>query len=66
MITIDLQGPQGNAFFLLATAKRLSKQIGYDYKTVESEMTSGDYDHLLEVFEDYFGMYVTFENYPGE
>ena len=27
-ITIDLTGPQGNAFFLLGTAKKLASQLG--------------------------------------
>ena len=29
------------------------------YGPIADEMTSGDYEHLLEVFEKYFGSFVT-------
>jgi hypothetical protein len=58
-IEIDLTGPQGNAFFLLGTAQRLSKQLGFDVQTVLSEMRSGDYENLIQVFDSYFGSVVT-------
>ena len=32
---IDLDGPNGNAFYLLATACKLSKQLGLDNKAIE-------------------------------
>ena len=57
-IEIDLTGPDGNAFVLLGYARNLSKELGIDYKKVETEMTSGDYDNLLNVFDKYFGEYV--------
>jgi hypothetical protein len=57
-IEIDLTGPDGNAFVLLGYAKDLSKQLGVNYEKVKSEMTSGDYDNLLNVFDKYFGEYV--------
>ena len=63
-IVIDLTGPQGNAFFLLATANRLAKQLGADHFQVLElleEMKSGDYEHLIEVFDRHFGDYVTLE-----
>jgi hypothetical protein len=58
-IEIDLTGPQGNAFFLLGTAQRLSKQLGFDTQKVLSEMQSGDYENLIQVFDSYFGSVVT-------
>lgn len=58
---IDLTGPDGNAFSLMGYATRFGKQLGYDTNTIIGEMTSGDYDHLLEVFEKYFGDYVILE-----
>jgi hypothetical protein len=58
MIEIDLLGPDGNAFVLLGYAKNLSKQLGINYEKVKSEMTSGDYENLLIVFDKYFGEYV--------
>ena len=58
MIEIDLTGPDGNAFVLLDYAKNLSKQLDISYEKVKSEMTSGDYENLLIVFDKYFGEYV--------
>jgi hypothetical protein len=61
-ITIDLTGPQGNAFYLLGTAKNLSKQLGLDSNKVMDEMKSGDYDNLVNTFDKYFGSFVTLYN----
>ena len=58
-ITIDLTGPQGNAFYLLGTASNLAKQLGFDGKEIQSEMMNGDYENLIEVFDSYFGSFVT-------
>lgn len=60
-IVIDLSGPDGNAFALLAYAKQLSKQIGVDHVQVREEMMSGDYENLIQVFDKYFGEYVVLE-----
>ena len=61
-ITIDLTGPQGNAFYLLGTAKNLSNQLGLDSNKVMDEMKSGDYDNLVNTFDKYFGSIVTLYN----
>lgn len=58
-IEIDLTGPQGNAFFLIGTARNLAKQFGMDSKKITSEMMSGDYENLIEVFDREFGSVVT-------
>lgn len=58
-IEIDLTGPQGNAFYLLGTAKNLAKQLGLDSKKIMEEMMSGDYENLLQVFDKNFGSIVT-------
>lgn len=58
-IEIDLTGPQGNAFFLLGTASKLSKQLGLDTDKILTEMKSGDYENLLQVFDTNFGSFVT-------
>lgn len=58
-LEIDLTGPDGNAFVLIGYASRLSKQLGLDSKQVTTEMMSGDYEHLLQTFEKYFGDFVT-------
>lgn len=60
-IVIDLTGPDGNAFALMAYASRFAKQLGRDDKAIREEMMSGDYEHLLEVFDREFGDYVVLE-----
>jgi len=57
-ITIDLTGPQGNAFFLLGTASRLAKQLNLDDDKIQQEMMSGEYENLVETFDKYFGKHV--------
>jgi hypothetical protein len=57
-IEIDLTGPQGNAFYLLGTASDLANQLKLDKKQIRDEMTSGDYENLLQVFDKYFGDFV--------
>ncbi len=60
-IIIDLTGPDGNAFVLMGYANRFAKQLGLDSSKIINEMTSGDYEHLLEVFDGYFGSFVILE-----
>ena len=60
-IVIDLTGPDGNAFALLAYAKRFAQQLSYDFDQIKNEMTSGDYENLIRVFDDYFGEIVILE-----
>jgi len=60
-IVIDLTGPDGNAFALLAYAKRFAQQLKYDFSKIQDEMTSGDYENLVQVFDDYFGNFVILE-----
>jgi len=99
-IIIDLTGPEGNAFFLLARAKNYANQIWGDEETDEiafersiskgldelyeladgmeekygenklkvannmgeyicAKMKESDYENLLQVFDHYFGSFVT-------
>ena len=60
-IVIDLTGPDGNAFALLGYAKRFTKQLGLEFDEISKEMTSGDYENLLEVFDKHFGEFVILE-----
>jgi hypothetical protein len=55
---IDLLGPEGNAFHLLAVARGLAKKLGHDPEKIFNEMTADDYEHLIKVFDSYFGNYV--------
>ena len=58
-IEIDLTGPDGNAFTLIAYGSRLAKQLGLDKDVIQKEMMSGDYENLLKVFDKHFGHFVT-------
>ncbi len=60
-IIIDLTGPDGNAFVLMATAVSLARQFGKDGKAIREEMMTGDYEHLLSVFDREFGAFVILE-----
>lgn len=60
-IVIDLTGPDGNAFNLLAQANALSRQLGLDADKITSEMKEGNYENLVQTFDNYFGEYVTLE-----
>lgn len=66
MRQIDLAGPEGNAFALMATAQTWGKQLGLDTKAIIADMQSGDYEHLLEVFEANFQHVAVLLNKPGE
>ena len=57
-IEIDLTGPQGNAFSLMGYARNFSRQLGIDPNEVIAKMTSGDYENLVNVFDEYFGDFV--------
>ena len=58
---IDLTGPEGNAFCLMGYARRYARQLGLDSDKVIGEMMRGDYENLLNVFDNYFGDYVILE-----
>ena len=61
-IEIDLTGPDGNAYYLLALAQDLSKQLGHDELRAERiirEMQLTDYEGLLYTFDREFGTLVT-------
>ena len=58
-ISIDLTGPDGNAFVLIGTATKLARQLGLDGKAIQTEMMKGDYEHLVATFDKHFGHFVT-------
>lgn len=61
-LTIDLSGPEGNAFYLIGQAKKLAKELGKDGKAIAEEMMSSDYKNVLSVFKREFGSIVTLIN----
>lgn len=61
-IEIDLCGPDGNAFVLIAIAKNLAKQLDYDSAEIDAlieRMMSGDYENLIAVMDAEFGDLIT-------
>lgn len=60
-IVIDLTGPDGNAYALMAYAKRFARELGLDAEEIISNMTSGDYENLIQVFDENFGSFVILE-----
>jgi len=58
-ISIDLTGPNGNAFYLIGAANNLARQLGLDGKAIQAEMMKGDYENLVKVFDKHFGHFVT-------
>ena len=64
IIRIDLDGPNGNAFYLLGTAQQLAKQCGLDDVMITEEMQSGDYMNLVKTMDKYFPFVVFETNNP--
>ena len=58
-IEIDLTGEQGNVFYLIAQGGRYCKQLGLNSEVFTRRMMSGDYENAVNVFEEYFGSFVT-------
>lgn len=61
-LEIDLTGPNGNAFYLIGTARNLGKQLGYTkgmLSKLTEELQSSDYENLVKVFDIHFGQYIT-------
>jgi hypothetical protein len=65
---IDLKGPKGNAFALMAQADDFLRQMGRrdEFRAMRTKMMSGDYDNLIRIFEENFGDYVELVGKPGE
>ena len=65
---IDLHGPQGNAFALMAQADDFLRQMvrRHEFNAMRTEMMSGDYENVIRIFEENFGDFVELVNKPGE
>ena len=61
-IEIDLTGPEGNAFYILGLAKKLCRDFRmtsqYESQLLD-RMKSGDYENLIQEFDNSFGEVVT-------
>jgi hypothetical protein len=62
---IDLAGPDGNVFALMATARSLSRKLGLDFEDILDDMKASDYHHAVYVFDKHFGQYVDLILPPG-
>jgi len=62
---IDLKGPDGNATALMAYAKQYGKELDLDYEKIITEMKKSDYQHLVKIFIDNFGMVLTIVGTEG-
>ena len=60
-LVIDLTGPDGNAYALMAYAERFARQLGLNSEKIIEEMMSSDYEILLQVFDSNFGSFVILE-----
>ena len=58
MIEVDLTGEEGNAFYILALARRLSNQLKIDFDPIHKEMVGGNYENLIKIFDKHFGEHV--------
>ena len=60
-IVIDLTGPDGNAYSLLAKARSYARQLDLNDTAIIKDMMSKDYEHLVQVFDNHFGHFVILE-----
>ncbi len=51
---LNLRDADGNAFSLLAKARKVALANNMDWAAIESEAKAGDYDHLLQTMMKYF------------
>lgn len=68
-IVLDLSGPDGNAFAVMGLARDLARQLGYEKEDIDQlmdDMKSGDYDNLIQIFDDHFGTLVDIYGYEPE
>ena len=59
---IDLTGPEGNVFYLIGAAKKLTRLLNERreneylvFDEIQKDMMSSDYEHAIDVFEKHFG-----------
>jgi len=54
---LRLSGSDGNAFMILAAAKRAARKAGWSderFQKFKTEATSGDYDHVIQTCMEHF------------
>ena len=58
---VDIDGPAGNAIWLMNIANKLGKRLGLNTVGIVKQMQEDDYTHALKVFNENFSEYVTLE-----
>jgi len=59
-LKLDLDGPDGNAFMIMALCRRTAREAGWDADKIKKflkECQSSTYDHLLETVHNNFDVY---------
>lgn len=54
---VKLTGESGNAFMIIGLCLRAARKAGWDnerWLKIRAEMTSGDYDHVVQTAMRYF------------
>ena len=51
---LKLIGRDGNAFVILAEARKVAKKYGMNWEIIQEEAKASDYNHLLSVMMKYF------------
>ncbi len=57
---LELVGQDGNAFAIIGKAIKVARKAGWTaekIKKFQAEVTSGDYDHVLQTCEKYFDVF---------
>ena len=58
---VNLDGPNGNAYYLLSLAKEMAHHKGQKASPILNEMQSKDYNNLVVVFDRHFGDQIILE-----
>jgi len=58
---VNLDGPHGNANYLMSLAKELAHYKGQKATPILNKMQSKGYDNLIQVFDSHFGDEVILE-----
>ena len=58
---VNLDGPNGNAYYLLSLAKEMAHHKGQKASPILNEMQSKDYNNLVVVFDKHFGDQIILE-----
>ena len=57
---VDLTGPDGNVFVLMALANKWARELALDDERIIADMKSSNYEHAVDVMEREFGEHVDF------